>query len=100
MLTGVIQALAALLVIFLAYLIKYKKKVNIISGYDEQTCKDKDGLANWVGGTLIIAGSIAFIVALCAFVLPNYIGAIVVIYGTTIITGAMIAAIGGNKFKV
>ena len=38
----------------LAYMIKYKRRVEIIAGYDEKMVRDKSGLANFVGNTLII----------------------------------------------
>ena len=38
----------------LAYMIKYKGRVDIIAGYDEKMVRDKRGLADFVGNNLII----------------------------------------------
>jgi len=38
----------------LAYMIKYKGRVEIMAGYDEKLIRDKTGLANFVGNNLII----------------------------------------------
>jgi uncharacterized membrane protein len=95
---GIIEASAALLVIFLAYLIKYKKQYNIIAGFDEKTCKDKNGLANRVGGTLLIAGGICFILAIIVIILPQYTKPVIVVYVLTIAIGTISAAIGGSKY--
>lgn len=99
-LLSIITAFIAVLMIFIAYLIKYKKKVNIISGYDEQIYKDKDGLANWVGGTLIIMGILCFLFAITIIILPNYTTLMMAAYGITIFVFGLIAATGSNKYKV
>jgi uncharacterized membrane protein len=98
-LTGVIEGGAALLIAFLAYLIKYKKQVNIIAGYDEKECKDKDGLANWVGGTLMISGIICFLLAMLVIVLPHYINLIMGFYAGVILIGCIVATTGSKKYK-
>ena len=38
----------------LAYMIKYKGRVDIIAGYDEKQVRDKKGMADFVGNNLII----------------------------------------------
>ena len=100
MVLGIIEACAALLLIFLAYLIKYKKQVEIIAGYDERTCKDKDGLANWIGGTLLITGLICLLLAIIATLLPNHTDHMMIAFGIIILLWAIIANIGGRKYKV
>ncbi|MEN0052289.1 MAG: DUF3784 domain-containing protein [Mucilaginibacter sp.] len=98
-LLGIIEGGAALLVVFLAYLIKYKKQVNIIAGYDERECKDKDGLTNWIGGTLMISGSICFLLAILVIALPNHTNLIMAFFGIVMVLGCMVATIGSNKYK-
>jgi hypothetical protein len=99
-LLSITTAFFALLIIFSGYLIKYKKKVNIIAGYDEQTCKDKDGLANWVGGTLIAMGILCFLFAITLIFLPNYTNLMMTAYGITIFLFALIATTGSKKYKL
>ena len=48
----------------LAYMIKYKGRVDIIAGYDEKQVRNKSGLANFVGNNLIILA----VSALLAFI--------------------------------
>jgi hypothetical protein len=48
----------------LAYMIKYKGRVDIIAGYDEKKVRDKRGLADFVGNNLIILA----VSALLAFI--------------------------------
>jgi uncharacterized membrane-anchored protein len=100
MVLGIIEMCAALLLIFLAYLIKYKKQVEIIAGYDERTCKDKDGLANWIGGTLLITGLMCLLLAIIATLLPNHTDHMMIAFGIIILLWAIIANIGGRKYKV
>ena len=97
---GIILIAAALIIIFLAWLIKYKKKVNLISGYDENTVKDKDGLANWVGGTLIIAGALALIPSTILLLNALPAGIAVIAYGVIILGGVIITIAGGKKFRI
>ncbi|MGZ3766425.1 MAG: DUF3784 domain-containing protein [Mucilaginibacter sp.] len=98
-LAGAIEASVALLIMFLAYLIKYKKKVNIIAGYDETTVKDKNGLANWVGGTLLISGCLTFMFSLLSIFLPELFKISMIFYFLVISAGGIIAAVGGRKYK-
>ena len=97
---GIIVALASLLIIYLAYLIKYKKKVELIAGYDEKSIKDKDGLANWIGGTLLKTGILSFFFGVFAFIMPQHTNLFMLAYGITVMAGSVIATTGGNKFKV
>ncbi|MCX6700730.1 MAG: DUF3784 domain-containing protein [Methanomicrobiales archaeon] len=46
----------------LAYMIKYKGRVDIIAGYDEKQVRNKSGLANFVGNNLIILAVSALLV--------------------------------------
>jgi hypothetical protein len=43
-------SIVGLIIIFLSYLIKYKKQAYLISGYNEDEIIDKDGFCNWIGG--------------------------------------------------
>jgi hypothetical protein len=48
----------------LAFMIKYKGRVDIIAGYDEKQVRDKKGLADFIGNNLIIlavSAALAFI---------------------------------------
>ncbi len=99
-LIGLVTAATAALIIFLAWLIKYRKKVNLVSGYDEQLYPDKDGLANWVGGTLFITGLISLTLALAMVIFSQFLLVFAVLFALTLLIGPLMAAIGGNKYKV
>lgn len=97
--TAIILGASATLIIFLAWLIRYKKKVNLIAGYDAQLVDDKDGLANWVGGILLATGIAALIPVVVLMFLPVYAAWWSGIFAVIVCTGAIIAAVGGSKFK-
>ncbi len=90
--------ITALLVTLVAWSIKFKKQVSFIAGYDEKTCKDKEGLANHVGGTLFITGVLCTALALTAFLMPTYAKHIIGIYIVSLVAGTLIAAVGGSKY--
>ena len=48
-------AIGALLLV-LAFLIGYQKRMGLIAGYDPEEVEDKDGLARLVGGMLAVVG--------------------------------------------
>lgn len=96
---GIIEASIAAVIIILACIIKYGKKVNIISGYDVDSVRDKDGLANWFGGSLLIAGVVAFVSALVSAFLPQLSTVTLSLFGPIILTGVIVAIAGGRKFK-
>ena len=98
-LLGIIEGGAALLIVFLAYLIKYKKQVNIIAGYDEKECKDKDGLTNWIGSSLMISGIICFLLAMLVIALPSHTNLFMGFFGGIMVLGCMVATIGSNRYK-
>jgi hypothetical protein len=49
------------LFLILAYMIKFKGRVEIIAGYDSSRVKDKKGLAGFVGNSLLILAAGAFL---------------------------------------
>jgi len=99
MVLGIIEMCAAGLLIFLAYLIKYKKRVEIIAGYDERTCKDKDGLANWIGGSLLITGLICLLLGIVATLMPNHTDHMMIAFGIIVLLWVVIVNVGGRKYK-
>jgi hypothetical protein len=73
--------------------------VSIISGYNEQLCSDKDGLANWVGGALLKTGLAGLVMAIGVTILPQYLMALVALFALAIVGGTLTTAIGANKYK-
>ena len=40
----------------LGYAIGWKKKLNLVSGFDDEKARDPDGVARWVGGGVLAIG--------------------------------------------
>jgi hypothetical protein len=60
-----------ILFLVLAYMIKAKGRVEIIAGYDAARVKNKKGLADFVGNSLIILAASAFIAFIFEVVNPD-----------------------------
>lgn len=56
----------------LGYLIRFKGRVDLISGYDKKKVRDSAGLARFVGTNLLLLGAGAFVVLALAFIVPGY----------------------------
>src|ERR1700753_1212944 len=93
---GLMTAVTALVIAFLAWLIKYRKMVSLVSGYDEQLYPDKDGLANRVGGALFKTGLISLALALGMVIFQQLLLVFTILFALTILTGTLIAAIGAS----
>lgn len=90
--------IVAILITLLGFLIKFKKQVSFVAGYDEKTCLDKDALANHVGGTLFKAGVLCAVAAITAFLIPAYIKYATAAYIIFMGVGTIIAAAGAGKY--
>jgi len=95
---NIVLLIVALLVTLIAWSIKFKKQVSFIAGYDKETCKDKEGLSNYVGGALFITGVLCTALAITAFLIPTHFKHITGAYLALLLVGTLIAAIGGSKF--
>src|ERR1700733_4056803 len=98
-LVGLLTALTSAVLAFFGWLIKYRKKVNLISGYDEKRYPDTNGLANSAGGTLLKTGFTGIVLAVAIILLPQYMLAIVVLFSLTILGGAITATIGAGRYR-
>lgn len=88
-----------LIIIFLSYLIKYKKQAHLISGYNEDEVIDKNGLCNWMGGVLMWAGVSAIIAGVLLWKYPAIETPITIAFALITIVAATIAIVGGKRFK-
>jgi len=93
-------AASSLLVIFLATLIKYKKAVNLISGYDPDRYRDPGGLANRVGGTMLVTGLSGLILSGLIIACPQYLPVFAAAFVVFITGGVVIAAMGSRKYRI
>ena len=60
-----------ILFLVLAYMIKFKGRVEIIAGYETARVKNKKGLADFVGNSLLILAASAFIAFIFEVVNPD-----------------------------
>jgi hypothetical protein len=99
-LAGLMTVLTSVPFILLAWLIKYRKMVKMIAGYDEKRFPDTDGLANSVGGTLLKTGLTGLVLAVAFILLPQYMILLVILFSLTILVGAITGTIGVYKYKI
>jgi hypothetical protein len=92
-------SVVGLVIIFLSYLIKYKKEAYLISGYNEDEVIDKDGLCNWVGGVTMWPGISAIIAGAIMWGDPAIGMPVALAFALITIVTAIIAIVGGRKFK-
>lgn len=99
MLAFIVFSLIGLVIMFLSYLIKYRKMAYLISGYYEEDVADRDGLCNWVGGILIWHGVITIITGAVIWQYPTVQLIAAIAFGVITIVMVTIVAAGGRKFK-
>jgi len=99
MLAFIVFGLVGLIVMFLSYLIKYRKMAYLISGYNEEDVADKDGLCDWVGGILIWHGVITIITGAVIWRYPTLDLAAAIAFGAITLVMVTIVIAGGRKFK-
>ena len=87
------------MLLVLGYLIKYQRKMSLIAGYDPERVTDERGLANWVGGGLLLIGGIGVAVGLLMVVVPeDYMLLLVLPFGVGIVIGSIVLAVGCGKY--
>ena len=55
----------------LGYAIGWKKKLNLVSGFDDEKARDPDGLARWVGGAVLALGVLNCVAAGVLLAVPS-----------------------------
>ncbi|MCS3924781.1 DUF3784 domain-containing protein [Methanosalsum natronophilum] len=95
MLEQLIFLFSGLMLIILGYLIAFKKKMCLISGYNENKVKNKHGLAKLVGYFTIILGLMTAIMP----ILIQYIGEHAIwIFSFVIIGGSILVILKAQKY--
>ncbi|WP_094571793.1 DUF3784 domain-containing protein [Mucilaginibacter xinganensis] len=92
-------SIVGLIIIFLSYLIKYKKQAHLISGYNEDEVIDKDGFCNWIGGVLMWPGISAIVAGALLWKFPTMEMTIVLAFALITIVTTIFAVTGGKKYK-
>ena len=92
-------SIVGLIIIFLCYLIKYKKQAFLISGYNEDEVADKDGLCDWVGGTVTWSGIIAIITGAAMWKYPPAGIPAAIFFAVSTVAIITITLVGAKRFK-
>jgi hypothetical protein len=76
--TSVLTIFTGMIILFLGYLIKYQKMVEIVTGSLAHRIRDKEGFGSWVGGHIILAGLIGLLSGSLALVLQSYLAGLLI----------------------
>ena len=95
---GVAFSAAGAIIFLCGYLIGVKKQLWLISGYNPDRVKDKDGLAKWVGTGLQIIGGIEFLMGILALFVTASVPIVGFGFGGVTIIGVMVLIAGAIKF--
>lgn len=93
-----ISFLAGVLLIVFGYLIKFKKKINLINDYKVKNIKDEEGYINWVGKTELIIGVLVTLFTSTGFIF-NKVIELVVLNTVLIILLIIFLTMGDKKYK-
>lgn len=93
-----ISFLAGVLLIVFGYLIKFKKKTNLINDYKVKNIKDEEGYINWVGKTELIIGVLVTLFTSTGFIF-NKVIELVVLNTVLIILLIIFLTMGDKKYK-
>jgi hypothetical protein len=81
------------------YLIRFRGKVTMISGYAPEKVKDSKGLSIWIGNNLLLLGVIGVVVFLTEVLADNLALAVFFTYALLVVPIVGIAsAWGGRRF--
>jgi hypothetical protein len=95
----IVFGVIALVMLLLGYHIKYKKKANLISGYNEDLVTDVDGLCNWVGRLMMINAAIALSTGILMAYFPAKMDLALIYFVLGIVITSVFAVVGTRKFK-
>jgi hypothetical protein len=76
--TSVLTIFTGIIILFLGYLIKYQKMVEIVTGSFSQRIRDKEGFGSWVGGHIILAGSIGMLAGSLGLIIHSYLAGLLI----------------------
>jgi hypothetical protein len=96
----IITEFVTIFFIALGYLIKYRKRIDFIRGYDRDRVSDPAGLSRWVGNNLLILGGIGVITLIIEFFFSGLelLAATLFLAGAVPVVG-LITAYGSRRFE-
>ena len=99
LLMPIVMTLSSIPLFAIGFLLRYKKQMNLISGYDPEEYADPDGLANWAGGWCLGLGVFTTLTGGLFFFLKDYILPVVGGYCVVILAMCTVMMLGTHRFK-
>ncbi len=100
-LASLIMVVAAAIPLFvLGYLIKYRKRVNLIAGYDPARVRDHDGLARWMGSWAIALGAVTLAFAALLATLPDAVGPVAAGFISVAVVSGIVMLVGCRRYTM
>jgi uncharacterized protein DUF3784 len=96
----VVLLFAGLPLLVLGYLIRYRKRLGLIAGYDPARVRDPEGLARWFGSWVLALGALSVIFAGLLAAPSSHTGAIVVGYVVVDFACAAVLVLGCRRYTV
>jgi hypothetical protein len=96
----IITEFVTIFFIALGYLIKYRKRIDLIRGYDRNQVSDPAGLSRWVGNNLLILGGIGVIILIIEFLFTEFeLLAATLFLAVAVPVVGLITAYGSRRFE-
>jgi hypothetical protein len=96
----IITEFITLFFLALGYLIKYRKRLDLIRGYDRGTVKDPAGLSRWVGNNLLFLGVAGIVTFAVEVLVPDLeLIAVTLFLAGLVPAVGIITAIGSRRFE-
>jgi Domain of unknown function (DUF3784) len=90
--------LVSLLLVVCGYLIKYKRKLRLIAGYDARKVRDPAGLADWVGTNLLALAVCAFLIGALTHMFPGLSAALSALFVVAVVGTCLYTTFGAQRF--
>ena len=84
----------------IGYLIKYKKQMSLMSGYDSDKIADRDGLANWVGSFCFVIAVQVIAMGLMLTWLTEYKRQVGAMLCLVLLVTCVVMILGTKRFKI
>lgn len=96
---SIITGLIGIFLLLVGSLITRFNLVEVIAGYEPNKVKDKEGLARWVGGHLMVMGILGVVSGFLGYFFSGQSLYIALVYFLTIPVLAVKTALGSRRFE-
>lgn len=97
--TSIVATIVGVILLVLGYLIRIRKQMNLLAGYDSEKVTDPEGLANWVGGWCLLLGVVTLGVGWGVYADPEYTLGLVEESSTIILVACLVMVVGARRFR-